>query len=321
MFGFFKNKGKRRQERGLRLEVKLRADAAERGRRRIWTRLLGGLGLAGLMVGTVVGGSALARHYWLYRVEALALRRMPVTTDGVLSTGEILAQAGLRVGMNTLALDLPKLREQLLRHPRVRDAEVDRELPDTIRLRVKERFPVARVKAVSQQGFDFGYLLDEGGYMMLPFNRSQVPAEVLEIEAQLPILVGAPAMSLVRGRAVQDVQVRAALRFLADFEASPMAGLSEIVSVELGRPQEIEVLTVLGSRVVFAARDAEEGFALPLMRWAAVHQDAAGRGRLIGALDLSVTNNAPLRWLDAATAPSEGPRPVKAKRKPLRRNV
>ncbi len=321
MFGFIKNNRKRRQERGFRLEVKLRADAAQRGRRRIGSRLLVGLSLIGLAVGTVVGGSALARHYWLYRVDALALRHVPVTTDGVLSTSEILAQAGLKSGMNTFALDLPKLREQLLRHPRVVDAAVHRELPDTIRLQVKERFPVARVKAVSQQGFDFGYLLDEAGHMMLPFDRTQVPVDVLEIEAQLPILVGAPQMSLVRGRAVQDSQVRAALRFLADFEASPMAGLSEIVSVDLGRPQELEVLTVLGSRVVFAARDAEDGFAMPLLRWAAVHQDAAGRGRLIGSLDLSVTNNAPLRWLDAATAPVEGPRPAKAKRKPLRRNV
>jgi len=321
MFAFLRNSRKRRQERGFRLDVRLRADAVQRGRRRVWRRVLGGLVVTGLLVGGVVGGSTLARQHWLYRIEALALRKAPITTDGVLSPAEILAQAGLKPGMNTFAIDLPTVREQLLRHPRIAEAEVHRELPDTIRLRVKERFPLARVKAVGQQGFDFSYLLDEAGFMMLPFQRGQVSQEVLESEMDLPILVGVPPMTPARGKAVEDPQVRAALRFLAAFEGSPMAGLSEIVSIDVGRPQEIEVLTVLGSRVVFGVRDADAGFGLALLRWAAVHQDAAGRGRLIGSLDLSVTNNAPLRWLDAAAAPVENPRPIKPKRKPLRRNV
>ena len=104
--------------------------------------------LLGLIVGAVIGGGTLARHHWLHRVEALALRKLPVLTDGVLSEREIVAQAGLRPGLNTFAIDLPTVRARLLRHPRIASAEVHRELPDTIRLHVRERFPVAKVKAL-----------------------------------------------------------------------------------------------------------------------------------------------------------------------------
>jgi hypothetical protein len=73
--------------------------------------------------------------------------------------------------------------------------------------------------------------------------------------------------------------------------------------------------------VTFGIRDTDPRFETQLRHWLAVHQDAAGRGRLIGTLDLSVTNHAPMRWLDAATAPVETPRPQKPKRKIARRHV
>lgn len=321
MFEIFKTRKNRRQERGFKLDVKLRTEVAQRGRRRSWLRGLVKLLLLVLAGGGVAVGASLARYHWLNRVEALALQKLPVQTDGVLSEAEIISQAGLRRGLNTFAIDLPTVRLRLLRHPRIASAEVHRELPDTIRLHVRERFAVARVKAVSQPGFELAYLLDETGHVMMPFARGQAPAEALEAEASLPLLIGWPQMPFVVGRAVEESQVIAALRFLASFENSTMAGLTDIVSVDVARPQEIEVQTVLGSRVTFGVRDADLQFDTQLLQWFAVHQDPSSRGRMIGTLDLSVTNNAPLRWLDAATTPVETPRPVKPKRKPTRRHV
>ena len=321
MFGFTKPNRNRRQERGFQLDVKLRTDVAQRGRHRGWVRFLVRSILVLLLVGGGYGGALFARHQWLHRVDALALRKLPVQTDGVLSEREIVGQAGLKLGLNTFAVDLPTVRLRLLRHPRISVAEVHRELPDTIRLHIRERFPVARVKAVSQPGFELSYLLDETGNVMLPFVRGQVPVESLEAESALPLLVGVPNAPFVVGRPMTDPQILAALRFLAAFEESTMAGLTDIVSVDVGRPQEIDVQTVLGSRVTFGIRDGDPRFDTQLRHWLAVHQDAAGRGRLIGTLDLSVTNHAPLRWLDAATAPVESPRPQKPKRRIARRHV
>ena len=282
--------------------------------------LLGFLGLS-LLGGGLAVGIMLARHQWLYRMDALALRHLTAATDGVLTERELLAQAGLRPGLNTFALDLPSLREQLRRHPRIASAEVHRELPGTVRLVVHERFPVARVKPVSQLGFDFYYLMDDVGHVLLPLPRDKGPAETLEAEAALPLLTGAQTVPFAVNASVTDPQIRGALRFLAAFEGSVMAGLTDLLSVEVGRSGELEVLTSLGSRITFALRDADPQFEQQLQAWTAVHQDAASRGRLIGTLDLSVTNNAPLRWLDTAGAPPETPRVAKPKRKPVRRHV
>lgn len=321
MFGFSPGPGNRRQQRGSQLDVKLRADVGSRRGHGGLTRFLVRLVLLAVMLGAGYAAVLFARHQWLHRVEALALRRIPVQTDGVLSEREIIGQAGLRSGLNTFAIDLPSVRARLLRHPRIAVAEVYRELPDTIRLHVRERFPVARVKAVNQPGFELSYLLDEAGNVMLPFARGQAPADSIEAEGLLPLLTGVPGISFVVGRPISDLQVLAALRFLASFEESTMAGLTQVVSVDVGRAQELEVQTLIGSRVTFGIREGDESFETQLRHWLAVHQESAGRGRLIGTLDLSVTNHAPLRWLDAATAPVESPRPSKPKRKPARRHV
>lgn len=312
----------RRTDRGFQLDVKIRSEVAGRQRRRAGLRFVARLALLALFAGGLVAGYHFLRHQWLYRTDALALRRLSATSDGVLAEREVLAQAGLRAGVNCFALDLKAVHERLLRHPRIASAEVHRELPDTIRVVVRERFPVARVKPASRPGIDFHYLLDETGHVLLPLPRDKAPSDVVEAEASLPLLTGAQSVPFVVGAAVADPQVLGALRFLAAFENSVMAGLSEVVSVDVGRPGELEALTSLGGHVNFGLRDADPRFQQQLQVWTAVHQDAASRGRLIGSLDLSVTNNAPLRWLDATGAPPEaGPQPGKPKRKPVRRHV
>lgn len=321
MFGTGKKRGNRRLDRGFQLDVKLRTDVADRTRRRGVARILGRLLGVGLVAGAVAGGAALARHHWLHRVEALALRNVPVLTDGAISTNEIIGQAGLRSGLNTLAIDLPTVRERLMRHPRIASAEVRRELPGTLRLAIRERFPLARIKPPGRTDLDASYLLDETGHVMMPFRRNQVAAEVLEAESALPLVVGAPAVPFAVGHAVDNGQVRGALRFLAAFESSFMAGVEDVVSVDVSRPQELEVLTVFGSRINFGIRADDPAFSNQLRCWEAVHRDGVGRGRLIGTLDLSVTNNAPLRWLEASTPPPEGQRQSRPKRKPARRHV
>jgi hypothetical protein len=54
-----------------------------------------------------------------------------------------------------------------------------------------------------------------------------------------------------------------------------------------------------------------------------VHDRAAALGRAIGTLDLSVRNNPPLKWLEAAALPAEeaSPKAIHPKRKPARRHV
>jgi hypothetical protein len=321
MFAFLDRRRNRRQDRTFQLDVKIRAEVAQRNRRRSGLRFLASLAGLVLLVAGTAAGVAFARHQWLYRMDALALRQLSAVTDGVLTEREILAQAGLRPGLNTFALDLPAVQARLRRHPRIASAEVHRELPDKVRLVIRERFPVARVKPSANAPLDFFYLLDETGHVLLPLPRDPATQETAEVEAFLPLLIGVSSVPFTVNAPVHDPQILGALRFLAAFENSLMAGLTELVSVDVSRPGELEVLTSLGGRVNFGLREGDPRFDQQLPAWAAVHQDGVGRGRLIGTLDLSVTNNAPLRWLDSSLPTLEAPRLTKPKRKPVRRHV
>lgn len=318
---FRRTSSRRRRGQEFDLAVRLRADASARQRRRFGARLMGSLLLAGLVV---VGGLlvvALAREKWLHRVEALALRELSVTTDGLLTRGEVLAVARLREGLNLLALDLPEVQKRLLRHPRIAAAELYRELPATLRISLRERFPLARVKPPSNSPVEVFHLVDESGRVMLPLPRGSAPAENLEAESQLPLLLGVDAAALSAGAQATDPRVLGALRFLSTFEGSSLSALTDVLSIDLSRSGELQVLTAHGSSLVFGLRESDPDFRLQLRNWEAVHRESLRSGRVIGWLDLSVTNNAPLRWLVAGTNQVEQPRPARVRRRPVRRHV
>ncbi len=327
MYNPFKSARARRREPEFRLEAKLRS-AANTRRRRAGLRLLPWLGFAAVLIAGMITLLGVARHQWLYRIPAFALRRIEVRRDGALSEAEILATAGIRREMNTLALDLPSIQARLHRHPRIERAELRRELPGTLRLIVHERFPVARVRPANSTNInasvqlDGYYLLDDTGFTLLPFRPGQAPAETIENEASLPVVVGAVTTNFVPGRAIGDQTTIAALRLLAAFEASTMAGITDILTLDVSQPGDLVAATSTGSRITFGRRDFDPTFNLQLRRWQAVHQDSLRQNRVIGSLDLSVYNNAPLRWLEEGQAPPAIPPTQKPKRvKPLRRHV
>lgn len=328
MFNLFKSSDARRREPEFRLEAKLRS-AANTQRRRAGLRLLPWLGLAALLAAGTLALLGIARHQWLYRVPAFALTTIEVRREvGALSEAEILATAGIRRGMNTLALDLPSIQARLHRHPRVERAELRRELPGTLRLVIHERFPVARVRpsnsTTNNAAFqlDGYYLLDDTGFTLMPFRPGQASQETLEAEAALPVVVGAVTTDFVPGRPITHENTLSALRLLSAFEGSTMVGVTDILTVDVSQPGDLVVVTSTGSRITFGRRDFDPTFSVQLRRWQAVHQDSLRQNRIIGSLDVSVLNNAPLRWLEEGQVPPPAPTHPKPKRvKPPRRHV
>ena len=62
-----------------------------------------------------------------------------------LSQKQIADQAQVRKGMNILAINLTVVRKKLLAHPWIAEAEVNREIPSGLRIRIKEHAPLAIV--------------------------------------------------------------------------------------------------------------------------------------------------------------------------------
>ncbi|MBW2410927.1 MAG: FtsQ-type POTRA domain-containing protein [Deltaproteobacteria bacterium] len=86
-------------------------------------------------------------------------RAQTITIEGSerLSQKQIADQAQVRKGMNVLAVNLTMVRKKLLAHPWIAEAEVNREIPSGLTIRIKEHAPLAIV--------DLGhkFLINESG--------------------------------------------------------------------------------------------------------------------------------------------------------------
>ena len=83
-----------------------------------------------------------------------------------LTTNQIIHQARVRKGMNTLAVNLTTVRKRLIAHPWIAEAEVRREIPSGLNIRIKEHSPLAIVD------LDRKYLINEQGQIFKAWSAS-----------------------------------------------------------------------------------------------------------------------------------------------------
>lgn len=92
--------------------------------------------------------------------DRLRVARVEVKGSRFLSEGEVRELLGRAVGENILALDIGELKTRLRASPWVADAVVRRTLPDTLRVEIRERVPVALAEV------DRLYLMDGEGVLL-----------------------------------------------------------------------------------------------------------------------------------------------------------
>jgi cell division protein FtsQ len=93
----------------------------------------------------------------VFASEKLRVGHLEVKGNQFLSEGEVRELIGPAVGENILALDIEGLKSRLRASPWVADATVTRTLPDTLRVEIHERVPLALAE------LDRLYLMDEDG--------------------------------------------------------------------------------------------------------------------------------------------------------------
>ncbi|MGA2173596.1 MAG: FtsQ-type POTRA domain-containing protein [Verrucomicrobiota bacterium] len=321
MFHWLQRKPKNRRfaEREELLDVRLRAGQTRAARFRI-----AGIGLGVVFALGVIGLVLWRGEQWLldsliYKNDAFAIREIDVQTDGVLTAEAIRRWAMVRTGENLMALDLMRVKRDLELQPFIQSVAVERVLPHTLRLQVTEREPIAQtiVTAAGRGGkleqavYDF----DEDGYTMKPLDprwRTAPPP----VNQRLPILVGVQAADVLPGRPAEAPQIRAALRLLCEFDHSPMTGLVELERINLTVPEVLQVTTTQGAEISFSFNN----FATQLRRWRLIYDQYQKWGKAIAWLDLSISNNLPVRWVAAASLPPVPPHALKPSR-PKRKHV
>jgi len=238
----------------------------------------------------------------LYDNPDFAVRDIVVYTDGVIAPEQVRRWAGVQPGVNLLALDLAEVKRHLEFIPHIASASVERVLPHTLRLRVTERVPVARVHLPRFRpggGVEpVVYQLDADGFVLAPLAACQRATPPFEPEKPLPVITGANPHWFAAGRRAEAPPVRAALELVAAFERSPLAGRVELRRIDVGAPQVLVATTAAGTEVTFAGSDYER----QLLRWAAIQEAGARRQRVPASLDLAVSNNIPVCWFEAGAS-------------------
>ena len=306
-------KSRRRNKKATQknvLSVKVQSQQTRRERLR-WLCSVVALALtlvALVLVSWLGGGFALDRL--VYENESFAVTEMDYRTDGIISENQLQDWGGVRKGDNLLSLDLLRIKRNIELTPRVKMASVERILPDTLQVRVTERVPMAQIW-VWQRGGDGpgGYdcvrlQVDESGHVMPPIAGRSVVIPEQQAEWSLPVIAGIELKtlrSLAPGRAADLPKLQSALNLIRAYRRSSLAGEIDLRVVDLSQPRILRVTTGDGGQIDLATSRLSQQF----FRWARIRAHGEKYGFAIETMDLSVTNNVPVRWMLSPTIAEE----------------
>ncbi|HLZ54291.1 MAG TPA: FtsQ-type POTRA domain-containing protein, partial [Verrucomicrobiae bacterium] len=246
---------------------------------------------------------------FVYENSEFAIRRVDVQTDGVIAPDKLRRWSGVRPGDNLMALDLAAVKRNLELVSTVGSVSVERVLPSTLRIRVTERQPVAQVD-VPRAGAAGGiqvtvFQLDADGYVMQPLDPRLCVIPLAQIRDQLPVIVGLNTYQLQPGQRVESPQVLAALQLVGTFNRSVMTGLVNLRRIDVSSSGVVLATTEQGSEITFGLDNLDQ----QLRRWREIYDLGQRMNRAIAALNLAVSNNVPVRWVEAVAVPATLPRP------------
>ncbi len=307
---FRREQKNRRLHRGHVLDVKLRSDRVRAMRTRLAALT------AGILFGTVFGLYLLWRtgewalDKFVYENSEFAVQHVEVKTDGVIAPDQLRRWSGVKLGDNLIALDLTAVKRNLELVSTIGSVSIERILPRTLKISVTEREPVAQVnvpRADASGGIAVAvFQLDADGYVMLPLDPRLCVVPLAQVSDQLPVIAGLNVYQLQPGHRVESPQVQAALELIGAFAHSPMAGLVDLRRIDVSLPEVVVATTGQGGEITFGLNNLEQ----QLRRWREIYDLGQRMNKAVASLNLAVSNNVPVRWMETVAVPSAATRTV-----------
>ena len=204
--------------------------------------LLGAVAVAGLAMagwGFVTGfrwcGRALYTGNPEYRV-----RHVDVASDGVLKPAQLVDFAEVPDGANLFEVSLDDIRAKLEQIPLVAGAEIRREIPSTLSIRVHERTPVARL---ARDANGLHYIIDREGRLL----------GVRERASHLPMILGVPLRAPRPGKILEEPRLADALLLLDLVRVRKLSNFLPIEMVSIASPDYLDV-RLKGGRAIWLPR-------------------------------------------------------------------
>lgn len=232
IFGVGRRRRRRRtsfvkRERNRRSSLLL-VDTARSG---VLSRYMYGIGTGILCLIAIAGVVALigygvlqARDLLLARNKLFTIQKLEVRAHGTLITDSLVrAYLPVNVGTNLFAVRIGDLQKEFMeRAPYVRRMRVSRHLPDTLRVEVWERNPIAWI--------------DHGEMLYLAIDREGYPFRYPIPSKRLPKIFGAEAGTIGTGRLVDGIMLDA-LAMIQQCEHESLAPVIRVRSVSIAQAQ------------------------------------------------------------------------------------
>lgn len=211
------------------------------GGRSPWAQSLGWLASALVLISVicilaVFGGRWIARAVFSENPR-FSIRHFEIQSDGTLPADRVLLYSKVREGDNLYAVDLRKVRDEILGVPIVESVLIQRKLPDTLRIRVTERVPLARVAVEGLPEM----AVDPSGMVLGPAYAS--PA--------LPRIEDERMETLRPGTRIQRPPMQDALALLDTCGRTRLGNIVRIVRIRLEDDDRMILELEQGDRVLF----------------------------------------------------------------------
>ena len=181
----------------------------------------------------IILGAVFFGAWWaLARSSYFNVRAIEVAGNHLYQPKEIIAMAGLEPGENIFSLDLSRYRSRLLQEVNIRNAAVERHFPDTIRIKVFEREPRARVK------FGRYYTIDAWGVVLR--ERKEKAGD------DLPVISG---LRVQNGRLYPEEEKERCLSLLKELDQMGLSGAVDIREIRVADSESIVLETGQGLEI------------------------------------------------------------------------
>lgn len=200
------------------------------------------------------------------------IHHLVISCDGNLGEDYIREISGLHEGMNLFEFSFDQIEEKLTGVSRIESVYLERRLPHTLVVDVKERVPVARITGARETKYPF--LVDRYGYI-LPHRRSA---------AALPLIKGID-QELSLGEQLKNQDVNTVLEIIALCEStSYLRTYVRIESLDIKYSDFIDLRLQGGIRV----RMPRYSIKPKLQNLATVIKIANGQGQRVKEVDLTL---------------------------------
>ena len=219
-----------------------------------------------LGTGCAVLGLSLLGYYIVKTPKAPAIHaaaasfiNIDIETDGVLPKSWIEFRMGLEQNLGLMQIDMSELKSDITRFPQIKDVSIERQFPNTLNVKVHERYPVFRMKVKQENGKSEIMLVDDEGFV---FRNIKFPESVV---GRLPYLAGVNLHKSDRGyHPIDEVPCLAELLHVARTEFPELSRTwgaifaDQLIIAETFTQGYIRVISTGVKEILFSPKDFPE---------------------------------------------------------------